>query len=183
MFTVNTFRDVMKLTVQTVFHTFDSVWENQCSFTFIEVCARRKRRTAVSSLWIVLTCYFFIAGVFFIWGDVMSILKQGLHNWRIMKTCVAVYYGEQYYRRRKKWWVGVVVFKKKRKRKDNRSAFISSYFLHLYTLLEVCVLVRAIQKWEHLKQNGTKWVSSPAVVCSLKGKKYSGNVAPATWFR
>lgn len=107
--------------------------------------------------------FFFIAGVFFIWGDVMSILKQGLYNWRIMKTCVAVYYGEQYYRRRKKWCDGVVVFKKKGKEK-NRSAFISSSYI-LYTLLEVCVLVRAIEKWEHLKQNGTKWLSSPAVVC------------------
>lgn len=169
MFTVNTLRDVMKLTVQTVFHTFDSVWENQCSFTFIEVCARRKRRTAVSSLWIVLTCYFFIAGVFFIWGDVMSILKQGLHNWRIMKTCVAVYYGEQYYRRRKKWWVGVVVFKK---RKDNRSAFISSYFLHFI------YFVRSLRSgacdWK-MRTLEAEWDQMSFIscsrLCSLKGKK------------
>lgn len=160
---------------------FEKISVHLLSLKYVLGEREERRSPACGSCWLVI---FFIAGVFFIWGDVMSILKQGLHNWWIMKTCVAVYYGEQYYRRRKKWWVGVVVFKKRKKKE--KTIDLPSFLLIsdiLYTLLEVCVLVRAIEKWEHLKQNGTKWVSSPAVVCSLKGKKYSGNVAPATWFR
>lgn len=74
------------------------------------------------------------------------------------------------------------MFKKKGKEK-NRSAFISSSYI-LYTLLEVCVLVRAIEKMRTLEAEWDQMTFiSCSRLCSLKGKKYGGNVAPTTRFR